>query len=141
MMENIDYKDCLLLSIYFNYNRISLEQQTDPLQVAGHLPLSDVLLPHQVVVELLRLETVQTDLVHLRLDLLQLAPLLPADLLCLRQLGQLQGGVVDVDEDGDDDLQVLLCFLVVVAVLSQETVKEMLEVPQVVVLDPLCEFP
>jgi len=70
----------------------------------SHLPQSRVdlfhlhmLLTHQIRMELMGLQLVITDLVHLRLYFAHLRVLLPYYFLTLHHLGKLEGGVIHID--------------------------------------------
>lgn len=81
---------------------MSSKQQSHLLHRTVDLFNLHMLLPHQIGMELMRLQFVIADLVHLGLDLAHVCILLPYDFVSLGHLCQLEGGVVDVDQDGYD---------------------------------------
>ncbi len=72
--------------------------------------------------ELLGLEAIQADLVHLGLQLLHLLATAPLHSLFLPEVSQLQGGVVDINEHGHYCPEMQLSLGLELAILSKEGV-------------------
>ena len=69
--------------------------------------------------ELLGLEAIQADLVHFGLKLLHLFPAAPLHPLLLAEVSQLEGRVVDIDQQGHDHPQMELGLGLKLAILGQ----------------------
>ncbi len=72
--------------------------------------------------ELLGLEPVQADLVHLGLELLHLLAAAPLHFLLLAEVSQLQGGVVDINKQCHYRPEMQLSLCLELAILSKEGV-------------------
>ena len=70
--------------------------------------------------ELLGLEAVQADLVHLGLELIDLLAAAPLHFLLLAEVSQLQGGVVDINKQSHYRSEMILSLCLELAILSKK---------------------
>jgi hypothetical protein len=97
----------------------SLEQQPQPLQRHLVVLQRGLLLLQQVRVEFVGLQLVIAELVHFCLDFVYVLVLLPDHAVHLNHIGQLERGIVDVQQQGYHHQYLLLGRQGVVAVFGQ----------------------